>query len=48
MALAYIHAGRYPLARAALEEAKRIDFSKREEVDKLIAWIDRRASGGSH
>lgn len=48
MAVAYIHSGRYPLARAALEEAKRIDPSKQEEVDKLIAWIDRRASGGSH
>ena len=48
MAVAYLHSGRYPLARAALEEAKRIDPSKQVEVDKLIAWIDRRASGGLH
>jgi len=40
--------GRYSLARAAQEEAKRIDPEKREETDKLIAWIDRRESGGSH
>ena len=48
MSVAYLHSGRYSLARAALEEAKRIDPSKQEEADKLIAWIDRRESGGSH
>jgi tetratricopeptide (TPR) repeat protein len=44
MAVAYLHSGRYALARAALEEAKRIDPSKRAEVDKLIAWIDERSA----
>jgi tetratricopeptide (TPR) repeat protein len=48
MAVAYLHSGRHALARAALEEAKRIDPSKQAEADKLIAWIDKRASGGSH
>jgi len=42
MAVAYLHSGRYSLARAALEEAKRIDPAKRIEADKLIAWIDSR------
>ena len=30
------------------EEAKRIDPSKQEEADKLIAWIDERSAGRSH
>lgn len=47
MSVAYLHSGRYSLARGALEEAKRIDPAKQEEADKLIAWIDRRESGGS-
>jgi tetratricopeptide (TPR) repeat protein len=42
MAVAYIHGARYPLARAALEEAKRIDPSKQTDADELIAWIDKR------
>jgi tetratricopeptide (TPR) repeat protein len=45
MAVAYIHTARYPLARAALEEAKRIEPSKREKIDELIAWIDERVQG---
>jgi cytochrome c-type biogenesis protein CcmH/NrfG len=47
MAIAYLHTGRYPLARAALEEAKRIDPSKQERVDELIAWIDVRTGQGA-
>jgi len=42
MAIAYIHGTRYPLARAALEQAKSIDPAKQEDVDELIAWIDKR------
>lgn len=48
MAVAYLHTARYSLARAALEEAKRIDPAKQEEVDRLIGWIEERASDGSH
>jgi tetratricopeptide (TPR) repeat protein len=47
MAIAYLHSGRYSLARAALEEAKRIDPSKQREAEKLIGWIDQRASAES-
>lgn len=42
MALAYLHQGDYTLARASLEEAKRIDPSKAPRVDEVIAYIDRR------
>jgi tetratricopeptide (TPR) repeat protein len=42
MAIAYIHGGRYPLARAALLEAERIDPAKKADIDELVAWIDRR------
>jgi tetratricopeptide (TPR) repeat protein len=48
MAIAYLHSSRYPLARAALEEAKRIDPSKQAKVDELIAWIDERSMEGAH
>jgi tetratricopeptide (TPR) repeat protein len=48
MAVAYLHTDRDALARAALEEAKRIDPSKQAKVDELIALIDERASGSEH
>ncbi len=47
MAIAYLHGADYALARASLEEAKRIDPSKSAKVDELIAYIDQRESGVS-
>lgn len=47
MAMAYLHSGDYALARAALEEAKRIDPAKQEKIDAVIAYIDQRESGGA-
>ena len=44
LAVAYIHSARYPLARAALVEAKRLDPSKTADADRLIAWIDQRTA----
>jgi len=44
MGMAYIHSGRLGPARAALEEAKRIDPAKQAKIDEVIAWIDRRVS----
>ena len=44
MGMAYLHTGRLGLARAALEEAKRIEPAKQIRIDEVIAWIDRRAS----
>lgn len=48
MAIAYLHGGDYALARASLEEAKRIDPVKQARIDALIAAIDQRAGGGAH
>jgi tetratricopeptide (TPR) repeat protein len=50
MAVAYLHSGDYPLARASLEEAKRVDPAKQAKVDELITYIDQRetAVGGAH
>jgi Tfp pilus assembly protein PilF len=49
MAMAYLHGGDYALARAALEEAKRIDPAKQAKVDEVIAYINQReAGGGAH
>jgi tetratricopeptide (TPR) repeat protein len=47
MAVAYLHTGRYALARAALVEAKTIDTAKADEVDDLIAWIDERSESAT-
>lgn len=48
MAVAYLHMGQYSLARASLEEARKIDPSKQTEIDKVMAWIDQRTDGVSH
>ena len=48
MAVAYIHTARYPLARAALEEAKRLDPTKTSDADELLAWIDKRMAAPAH
>jgi len=45
MAIAYLHSGDYALARAAMEEARRIDPAKGADIDKLLAWIEQRESG---
>jgi tetratricopeptide (TPR) repeat protein len=47
MAVAYLHDGDYPLARASLEEAKRLDPGRQAKLDELIAYIDQRAGVGS-
>jgi tetratricopeptide (TPR) repeat protein len=46
MALAYLHQGDYALARASLEEAKRIDPAKQAKIDEVIAYIDQREESG--
>lgn len=43
MAVAYLHTGQFTLARAALDEAGKLDPQKQPEIDKLQAWIDQRA-----
>ena len=48
MAIGYVHTGRYPLARAALKEAERLDPSKKSRIDEVLAWLDQRSTGGAH
>ena len=42
MAISYMHIGQYNHAKASLNEASRIDPSKKVEVDKVLAQIDRK------
>lgn len=42
MSVAYLHMGQYSLARAALDEAARLDPNKQSEIDKVVAWIEKR------
>jgi tetratricopeptide (TPR) repeat protein len=42
MAVAYLHMGRYELAKAALDEAEKLDPSKQTEIGKVVAWIEQR------
>ncbi|MGE5320001.1 MAG: tetratricopeptide repeat protein [Hyphomicrobiaceae bacterium] len=45
LGMAYLHQGRYPLARAALAEALRLKPSRRQEIDQVLAWLDGRDDG---
>ncbi len=42
MAISYMHIGQYNHAKASLNEASRIDPSKKQEVDKVLLQIDRK------
>lgn len=44
MGMAYLHMGQHSLARQALIEAKKLDPSKKPELDKVLIWIDQRTS----
>ena len=48
MAIGYLHLGRYNLARAALNEAERLDPAKQPEIDKVLAWLDQRSAIMAH
>ena len=43
MAVAYLHSGDYALARAALEEARRLAPEKGAQIDQVLAYLDRRS-----
>lgn len=47
MAVAYLHMSQYSLARAALDEAARIDPAKKPEIDKILAWIEQRTNNAT-
>jgi Flp pilus assembly protein TadD len=42
MAVAYLHSGDQALARAALEEARRLAPAKGPEIDRVLGYLDRR------
>lgn len=43
LGMAYLHTGRYPLARAAFEEARQLKPSRKQQIDQVLAWLDSRA-----
>jgi Tfp pilus assembly protein PilF len=51
MAVAYMHTKRLTLAKAALNEAKRIEPGDSARIDEVVQWIDQNAektSGANH
>ena len=44
LAVAYLHLGQYAHAKGALKEAEKLDPAKKEEIGKLLAYIDQRSS----
>jgi len=48
MSVAYLHQGKYSLARKALNEAERLDPSKKAEIAKVTHWIDQRTAAKHH
>lgn len=45
LSVAYLHMGRYSLAREALKEASRLGPDKQQEINNVLAWLDQRDSG---
>ena len=48
LGVAYLHLGQHSHARAALQEAKRLDPNKTEDVDKVLKRMDETAAGSGH
>ncbi|MEW8505177.1 MAG: tetratricopeptide repeat protein [Candidatus Thiodiazotropha sp.] len=48
LAVAYLHLGRYALAREALKEAEQLGPSKQQDIDKVLAWLDQRSGKSGH
>ncbi|MEJ2454111.1 MAG: tetratricopeptide repeat protein [Candidatus Thiodiazotropha sp.] len=42
LSIAYLHQGRYSLAREALSEASRLRPDKQQTIDQVLAWLDQR------
>jgi Flp pilus assembly protein TadD len=42
LSVAYLHLGRYSLAREALKEASRLGPDKQQEINNVLAWLDQR------
>ena len=48
LGISYLHMGRYDLSRAALQEARKLPSGKEEDIDRMLAWIDRKMAGDRH
>ncbi|MEJ2309560.1 MAG: tetratricopeptide repeat protein [Gammaproteobacteria bacterium] len=48
LGISYLHMGRYDLSRAALQEARKLPSGKQEDIDRMLAWIDRKMAGDRH
>ena len=48
LGIAYLHMGRYDLSRAAFNEARKLPSGKQEDIDRMLAWIDRKMDGNQH
>jgi tetratricopeptide (TPR) repeat protein len=48
LAVAYLHMGRYTLAREALKEAEKLGPSKQQDIEKVVAWLDQRSGKRGH
>ena len=44
LAVAYLHLGRYQLAREALKQAEQLNPAKKQEIDKVVTWLNQRSS----
>ncbi len=47
LAVAYLHLGQFAHAKGALKEAEKLDPAKKEEITKLLTWIDKRSTGAT-
>ncbi|MET0068176.1 MAG: tetratricopeptide repeat protein [Candidatus Thiodiazotropha sp.] len=48
LSIAYLHMGRYSLAREALHEASRLEPTKKSEINDVLAWLNQREGAGGH
>ena len=48
LSIAYLHMGRYSLAREALREASRLGPEKQQAIDNVLAWLDQRDRSAGH
>ena len=48
LSVAYLHLGRYSLAREALKEASRLGPEKQQEINNVLAWLDERNRSAGH
>jgi tetratricopeptide (TPR) repeat protein len=48
ISIAYLHLGRYALAREALKEASRLGPEKHQEINSVLTWLEQRERPAGH